>query len=52
VQSGEKTGNKLTAQEQDHMIHSLFACKEPNVTPCGKPTFVTMSVDDLDKKFN
>lgn len=47
-----KTGNKLTAQEQDHMIHSLFACKEPNVTPCGKPTFVTMSVDDLDKKFN
>lgn len=47
-----KTGNKLTAQEQDHMIHSLFACKEPNVTPCGKSTFVTMSVDDLDKKFN
>lgn len=47
-----KTGNKLTAQEQDHMIHSLFACKEPNVTPCGKSTFVMMSVDDLDKKFN
>lgn len=47
-----KSGNRLTAQEQDHMIHSLFACKEPNITPCGKPTFITMSVDDLDKKFN
>ena len=47
-----KTGHKLTAQEQDHMIHSLFACKEPNITPSGKATFVTMSVDDLDKKFN
>ena len=47
-----KSGNKLTAQEQDHMIHSLFACKEPNITPCGRATFITMSVDDLDKKFN
>ena len=47
-----KSGNKLTAQEQDHMIHSLFACKEPNTTPCGRPTFITMSVEDLDKKFN
>ncbi|NQX85858.1 MAG: DNA mismatch repair endonuclease MutL [Flavobacteriaceae bacterium] len=47
-----KTGRKLTEQEQDHMIHSLFGCKEPNVTPCGKATFVTMRVDDLDKKFN
>jgi hypothetical protein len=28
-----------------------FACKEPNVFPFQKPTFITMRVEDLDKKF-
>jgi hypothetical protein len=27
-----------------------FACKEPNVSPFQKPTFITMRVEDLDKK--
>ena len=46
-----KTGQSLTAVEQDHLINSLFGCKEPNMSPSNKPTFVTVSVDELDKKF-
>jgi DNA mismatch repair protein MutL len=26
-----------------------FACKDPNVSPFHKPTFITMRVEDLDK---
>ncbi|WMI67799.1 DNA mismatch repair endonuclease MutL [Mangrovimonas sp. YM274] len=46
-----KTGQSLTKLEQEHMVNSLFACKEPSVSPTNRPTFITMSVDDLDKKF-
>lgn len=47
-----KTGSYLTEKEQENLVHNLFACKEPTVSPFQKPTFVTMSVNDLDKKFN
>ncbi len=46
-----KRGQSLTHIEQEHLINSLFACKEPSVTPTNRPTFITMSVDELDKKF-
>jgi len=46
-----KTGQELTQIEQEHLVNSLFACKEPNVSPNNKVTFVTMTVDELDKKF-
>jgi DNA mismatch repair protein MutL len=46
-----KTGTYLTEKEQESIVNNLFACKEPNVSPFQKPTFITMSVDDLDKKF-
>lgn len=46
-----KTGTALTAAEQRQLIDSLFACKEPLVSPFGKPTCITMRVEDLDKKF-
>jgi DNA mismatch repair protein MutL len=47
-----KTGTYLTEKEQENLVHNLFACKEPNVSPFQKPTFITMSVEDLDKKFS
>ena len=47
-----KTGTYLTEKEQESLVHNHFACKEPNVSPFQKPTFITMSVEDLDKKFN
>jgi DNA mismatch repair protein MutL len=46
-----KTGTYLTQHEQENIINGLFACKEPNVSPFQKPTFITINVDDLDKKF-
>jgi DNA mismatch repair protein MutL len=47
-----KTGTYLTEKEQENLVHNLFACKEPNASPFQKPTFITMSVEDLDKKFS
>ncbi|WP_412463691.1 DNA mismatch repair endonuclease MutL [Flavobacterium mekongense] len=47
-----KTGTYLTEKEQENLVHNLFACKEPDVSPFQKPTFITMSVEDLDKKFS
>ncbi len=46
-----KSGQKLTVQEQEHLVNSLFACKEPSITPLNTLTFITLSGDDLDKKF-
>ena len=46
-----KTGTNLTIKEQENLVNSLFACKDPNVSPFNKPTFITLSVEDLDKKF-
>jgi len=47
-----KTGTYLTEKEQENLLGGLFACKEPDVSPFGKPTFITMRVEDLDKKFS
>ncbi len=46
-----KTGTYLTEKEQENVLNSLFACKEPNVSPFQKPTFITLTVEDLDKRF-
>jgi len=47
-----KTGTILTIEEQEHLIHQLFACKEPTVSPSNKPVLMTLDVSDIDKKFN
>jgi DNA mismatch repair protein MutL len=46
-----KTGTYLTQKEQENLVNGLFGCKDPNVSPFQKPTFITMRVEDLDKKF-
>jgi DNA mismatch repair protein MutL len=46
-----KTCTYLTEREQENLVNNLFACKDPNVSPFQKPTFITMRVDDIDKKF-
>ncbi len=46
-----KTGSKLTIEEQEHLIHQLFACKEPTVSPTNKPVLMMLDVSDIDKKF-
>lgn len=46
-----KTGTALAEKEQENLVNALFACKEPNVSPFNKPTFITLSVEDIDKRF-
>lgn len=47
-----RTGTFLSVKEQENIVNSLFACKEPDVSPFNKPTFITITVDELDKKFS
>ncbi len=47
-----KTGSKLTEKEQDELVNHLFDCKEPSISPFGKKTFVTLSLNDFDSFFN
>ena len=46
-----RTGDVLNKASQEALVHNLFACKEPNLSPFNRPTFVTMTANDLDKKF-
>jgi len=46
-----KTGATLGKEMQQHLVDQLFACEEPNRAPNGKNTFITLSVDELDRKF-
>ncbi len=46
-----KTGDVLEEAAQEALVNDLFACKEPSVSPFNKPTFITMTVEELDKKF-
>lgn len=46
-----KTGSYLSEVEQETLINTLFSCKDATVSPFFKPTFVNISVEELDKKF-
>ena len=46
-----KTGTYLTDKEQENIVNSLFGCENPQTSPFGKTTFITMKVEDIDKKF-
>lgn len=46
-----KTGTVLSDKEQENMVNTLFACKEPDVSPQNKPVFITISIEDIDKRF-
>ena len=47
-----KNGTRLSNQEQEFIVNSLFACKEPNVSPSKQSIFITLTTNDLDLKFN
>ncbi|SFN57204.1 DNA mismatch repair protein MutL [Paenimyroides ummariense] len=46
-----KTGTYLSDKEQENIVNSLFGCDDPQTSPFGKTTFITMKVEDIDKKF-
>lgn len=47
-----KTGVPLTTKEQDNLVNNLFSCKEPTISPFGKPTFKTLTLQEIDGIFN
>ncbi len=46
-----RSGSLLNSTEQQHLVNGLFACKEPGVTPFNKPVFITLPIEELEKKF-
>jgi DNA mismatch repair protein MutL len=51
IQSAIKPGALLTQKEMQELIAELFACKQPNITAGGKPTFTSFKKSELDKIF-
>ena len=46
------SGKKLTTVEMNDIIDRLFACEMPYYTASGKPTVITFSLEELDKRFD
>jgi len=46
-----KTGEVLNNSLQLALVNDLFACKEFRVSPFNKPVYVTITENDIDKKF-
>lgn len=47
-----KNGTILNTKEQEEIVNNLFLCKQPNFSPYGKTTYVTIDLKEIDKKFN
>ncbi|MBE7629699.1 DNA mismatch repair endonuclease MutL [Tenacibaculum piscium] len=47
-----KTGTVLNNKEQESLVDDLFCCKEPTISPFGKPTFKTLTLNEIDTIFN
>ena len=47
-----KAGTPLNPKEQESLVDKLFSCKEPNYSPSGKKTYITISMEDLEERFN
>jgi DNA mismatch repair protein MutL len=49
--SAIKAGDQLTEKEMITLIDNLFATKIPYVCPHGRPVFVKLTIDELDRRF-
>ncbi len=47
-----KNGQKLNTTEQEQLLAQLFSCKEPNLSPFGKKTYITLSSEEIQLKFD
>lgn len=46
-----KAGESLDVLSREHLVNRLFACKEPTQSPNNRVTFITMTGEELDRKF-
>jgi len=49
--SAIKTGRSLSLHEMGTLVHQLFECAVPHGDPHGRPTYVQVPIDDLDRRF-
>ncbi len=45
-----KVGQNLQEREQEELVNNLFSCKEPTLSPDGKPCFTTLTIEELDRR--
>ena len=46
-----KRGKTMDMVEMQSLLDQLFTCEQPGHAPDGKPTFVMMTLEELDKRF-
>ena len=51
IQNAIKPGKILTQKEMQSLVSDLFECETTNVTPNGKPTYLSFKKDEMDKMF-
>ena len=51
LQQAIKPGVSLSQNEMKQLTEELFVCAVPNITPTGKPTYLSFRKDETDKLF-
>ena len=51
LQNSIKAGVALSNKEMNGLVDDLFCCEISNITPNGKPTYMTFQKDEMDKMF-
>jgi len=46
-----KPGEIMNIGSQEALVNDLFACTEPALSPFNRPTYTTITVEELDKRF-
>lgn len=46
-----RSGEYLNQGSRQALVNNLFATKQPDISPFNKPTFITLTVDEFDKRF-
>ncbi|MGZ8537444.1 MAG: DNA mismatch repair endonuclease MutL, partial [Flavisolibacter sp.] len=50
-QQAIKPGTSLSSKEMDQLVTDLFQCRQPNISPTGRPTYLEFKKDQLEKMF-
>ena len=46
-----RSGTSLDIKEMRSLVDQLFMCEKPQVCPYGRPTFLDISIEELDTRF-
>jgi DNA mismatch repair protein MutL len=49
--SAVRSGQPLTLEEMNSLVDQLFATRTPHGDPHGRPTFLLVTLEDLDRRF-